>query len=111
MMEQLKKYLDSLVERKLVRSNYVDTMWKVWEKIQATFNNTLSEPDAGVSGDGYLMLAFDDGVNHLEFEMMEDDFVEVFFLNRNTDAVWGTDFLVNDPLSDMIIEKLRLFQK
>jgi hypothetical protein len=109
-MEQLKEYLDNMITRNLVSSEFVDTMWKVWVKLQDAFNE-LPEPDAGVSGDGYLMLAFDDGQNHLEFEMMEDGFVEVFFMNRNTDEVWGTDFLIDDPLPDALIDRLRLFQK
>ena len=60
------------------------------------------------------MLALDDGDNHLEIEIVKKGCAEVFFLRRDTDDTWKTEFNVDEidlSLPDLLLDELSFYSK
>ena len=70
-----------------------------------------SNMDVAITACQGLILAFDDGNDHLEFEIFGDGRVEVFFLKRKTNETSSDMLNDNLALSDRMIERLKTFQK
>jgi hypothetical protein len=107
----LRKYVDELVVKDIVSSEIRDTAWRIWESLQNVFTNKLPEPDAASGANNNLMLAFDDGLYHLEFEINQKDHFEVFFLQRDTNYIWEKEFTVDFSLPNALLEKVSIFLK
>ena len=106
----LEKYMDQLTTTGIISYEVKDTASRIWEMLQEAFPH-LREPDAAPSGDFGLMLAFDDGLNHLEFEFLEKNYTEVYFLKRDTNETWEMELIGSDSLPQLLLDKVRLFLK
>ena len=102
-------YLDKLVSRGLVAPEIRDTARGLWNRLQASYTNRLPEPDAAPTGEGGVMLAFDDGLNHLEFEIIGEKQAEVYFLKRDTNEMWDIEATDREALPECVLLALRLF--
>lgn len=103
-------YLDRLVNRGNIASEIRDSAYRLWGKLHSVYPG-LSEPDAAPSPDNGLMLAFDDGLNHLEFEIFERDRTEVYFLKRDTNEMWEDEIRGEESLSVQLLTAVGLFSK
>jgi hypothetical protein len=104
-------YLDELVAKQMVASEVRDTACRLWERLNAAYPGRISEPDAAPGVDYSLLFAFDDGLNHLEFEILKKDFVEVYFLRRDTDEMWEDEVVGETSLSKKLLKAVELFLK
>lgn len=50
------------------------------------------------------MLAFDDGKEHIEFEFFKDR-IEVFYLDRDTNDTYETEFKFGDRLKKIVVDE------
>lgn len=96
----LAHYMDQLVAQDIVSLDVKETARRLWQKLRECSPGSLPEPDAAPSDGGRLVLAFDDGVRHLEFEIVGKDRIEVFSLRRDSNETWETELdgrLILDP--------------
>jgi hypothetical protein len=104
------RYTEQLVERGVISSDVKDTAWRLWQSLQSRTGKCLPEPDVVASDDQRLMLAFDDGVRHLEFEIGKNK-VEVFFLCRDDGKTWESELDGCLILDNDLLDKVNWFAK
>ena len=102
----LANYLDQMVTKGIISLDLKTIASRLWQKLRACASGSLPEPDAAPSDGQRLMLAFDDGVRHLEFEILGKDRVEVFAVRRDNGETWETELdgrlILDQPLLDRI---------
>jgi hypothetical protein len=106
----LLEYFEKLRADGAITDQVYETAVELWSKISSTITASLPEPDAAPGENGRLMIAFDDGVRHLEFEISTDGPIEAFELDRNTRETWD-DEMFSRPveISPTLIEKLTAY--
>lgn len=72
-MMTMKDYLQSLIEKGLTNREYVSKVMKFYKRLK---RHTKVEPDCAIGDDGTIMLAYDDGKHHLDFDLKQP--MEVF---------------------------------
>ena len=107
----LETYLGQLATKGIITCDIRDTAYWLLEKLGSVFAGRLSVPDAAPGSDNSLMLAFDDGVNHLEFEILGRNTAEIYFLRRDTDEMWEDEVDEEGCLSEQVLAALGLFRK
>ena len=81
----------------------------LWESLHASYPG-LPEPDAAIGPDEKTCLAFDDGLNHLSFDVMPDGTTEVFYVNRNTLTTDDQEFTIGrDQIETVLPSKVSIF--
>jgi len=103
-------YFDGLVTQGLVTSEIQKIAYRLWERLLTRYPN-LPEPDVAPSVDNSLVFAFDDGINHLEFEIFERKPTEVYYLKRSTNEMWEDDLNNFDSLPEQLLNIIGLFVK
>lgn len=69
----------------------------------------LAIPSAGSGPDGQLFFSWDYGRHHFEAEIFEDDRVEFFYRDRETETYFGSDWHPTEPLDPEVVRILQLF--
>ena len=65
-------------------------------------------PAACTGPDGEMFYSWDRGHHHLELEIIPGKPAEFFYRNRETEELWGEDYIVGNALSAEAIHKLKL---
>lgn len=71
----------------------------------------MPRPAACTGPDGEMFYSWDQGRHHLELEIFCDCTAEFFYIDRDSKCFWGEDYVIEDPFSDDIKEKIALFFK
>jgi len=79
-------YLNSILDRNYISENLYSRLYLFTERLIDYTNN---EPDIAISDDSKsVVIAYDNGVDHLEFEFFEDkNIIEWLYLHRNNNII------------------------
>ena len=79
-------------------------LWLIlWEQ-----NMNLPLPSACTGPDGQIMYSWDKNEHHFEVEILPNKPMEFFYKNRLTGELWGEVYILSEPLSNEVLEKLNL---
>lgn len=108
----LSKYLNSLCQNERITESVFQRTLQIWKLLRAEIGSSIADPDAAPLPDRGIVLAFDDGQKHIEFEIREGNPVEFFYFDRVTN---DSDELVIDEqcitVPQTVISKLKLLSK
>lgn len=106
-------YLDFLKLNQQASATAVELARELWGLLSAVHPG-LMQPDAAPGPDGMVMLAWDDGRHHLEFEVMTKGAIEALFHDRETGESIDLGYycgLNKIDVKTVIPEKIELFVK
>ena len=105
----ISSYLESVKANKFADPITVDFANGLWRSLHDAYPG-LPEPDAAPGVDGQVGLAFDDGCNHLSFDVRPDGTAEAFYVNRSTMIMDDQEFTIGkDRIDGILPEKVRIF--
>jgi len=102
-------YVEELAAKGIVSGDAREAAIRLWDAIRNRAGRVLAVPDVAAGGDGRLMLAFDDGVRHLEFEIVGKGQVEVFAFRRDSGETWETELDCNLFLDEALLHRIGWF--
>jgi hypothetical protein len=106
--QRLAYYLGKLARQGDLSDDTALLAWRAWNKLSEAFG-TLPVPDAAPGPNGELLYTWNTGEHHLELEIFADGSAELFYANRVSGDLWGSEYTIGGPFSDDVREKLRAF--
>jgi len=73
-------------------------------------NGEIAVPAACTGPDGEMFYSWDSGRHHLELEIIPGKPAEFFYRDRETEMVWGEDYIIGTSLPAAVVDKLSLFR-
>jgi len=104
-------YLERLVCDNLVSATMKKWVTDLWVAVAEMANSRVPVPDTAPAGNGGVMLAFDNGKDHLELELLPSGQVEVFFLDRTTDSMMEWEYSSVSEIDSAFVDKLAIFSE
>jgi hypothetical protein len=104
--ESHRRYLSGLVRDGSISENMHLSAMRIWKDIALAARVAAIFPDICPGEDGRLLYVWDDGIRHLEIEMIPDTDPEFYFLDRSTDRDWNIVYRVGDPIPTDVINAL-----
>jgi GNAT superfamily N-acetyltransferase len=80
-----------------------------WQEILKASAYMMAVPSACTGPDGEIFYSWDSGRHHLELEIIPAKPAEFFYRDRETEQVWGDDYIIGEPLPPEAVKKLNLF--
>ena len=107
---RLVDYMRGLRAAGEVGTRALDVAGGLWSRIKARWAGVrLPVPDMAPCGDGGIMMAFDNGRHHLEFEVLRSGEIEVFYRCRDTNLCREWEYVSEDDLRWDFAAELALF--
>jgi hypothetical protein len=106
--QRLHYYLESTIKAKHISADTASIAWRTWRYLLKATSNNLPVPDAGIGPDGQVLYTWKNGEHHFEIEIFPTGVGELFYLNLNTDEMWDSEYIVGNPVTEEIKEKLGL---
>ena len=108
-VQGLVDYLYRITDEELVTSRLTRMAWEAWAALSNIMNNALLVPDACPGPNGELLYTWDRDGHHLELEIFLEAAAEFFYENDASGEVWESVFVIGEPVSAEVQDKLRLF--
>ncbi|MBI2192385.1 MAG: hypothetical protein HYU36_10405 [Planctomycetes bacterium] len=102
----LEDYLRSLEDEGFIPSSMRRSALKLWKTLEHLSGHCLTIPGAAPGPDGKLFLVWGEGEHHFEAELIPDNPIEFFYMNRGTNETWSGEAADENEVSHEIVEKL-----
>ena len=84
----------------------------VWGKIQGCVPGVVRVPRLDVREEGGVLLTWDQGVHHLDVEVLPDASLDFFYLNRETNETWDVETTLQEQarLPEKVLQHFNHFR-
>lgn len=108
-VQELSAYLEGLVGSHEISSDTATYAWNAWKDLSGAAGGTLLVPDAAPGPNGELLYTWNRGEHHFELEMFANGSAEMFYANRESGELWGSEYCPGESLSPEAAAKLGFF--
>jgi len=108
-VQGLVDYLYRITDEELVTPRLARMAWEAWAALSNSMHNALLVPDACPGPNGELLYTWDRDGHHLELEIFLEAAAAFFYENDASGEVWESVFVIGEPVSAEVQDKLRLF--
>lgn len=84
----------------------------VWDKIKGCVPGVVRVPHLDVREEGGVLLSWDQGVHHLDVEVLPDTSLDFFYLNRETNEAWDVETTLHEQerLPEKVLQHFNHFR-
>jgi hypothetical protein len=82
---------------------------EAWLAIRQATDFEMPIPAACTGPDGQMFYSWDKAKHHLELEIFPDMPAEFFYRNRQSNELWGEEYVIGEPLPSDAVAKFKYF--